>query len=67
MQKPLAIGNHTKPRKTGIVLATELVWGSMGCLRGCILEWCTGVRPLSLTLSVAPLCSHFSTFSILSC
>ena len=30
-------------RKTGLVLASELFWGSMGCLGGYILGWCTGV------------------------
>ena len=31
------------PEKAGLVLATTLFWGSMGCLGGCILGWCTGV------------------------
>ena len=44
---PEACGNHwqssQKPRKTGGVLASEVFWGSMGCLGGCILGWFTGV------------------------
>ena len=45
IQKPLEIiGNHEKnPRKTGVVLATKIFSGSMGCLGGCILRWFTNV------------------------
>ena len=32
-----------KPRKTGLVLATKLFSGSMGCSGGCVLGWCTRV------------------------
>ena len=44
--KPLGIiGHHEKnnPRKPGGVLATKIFWGSMGCLGGYIVGWCTGV------------------------
>ena len=38
------IGNHTeKPKETGLVLATVLFWGPVGCLGGCIFGWCTAV------------------------
>ena len=43
---PGFIGSQkSKSWKTGLVLATPCFSGSMGCLGGCIVGWCTGVRP----------------------
>ena len=56
----LLVTIEKKPRKTGLVLATQLFSGSMGCLGGCILGSCTSVWPLIIA-TVRTRCARGAT------